>query len=334
MRAPNGVIAARAPAARRRAASTVSMPIAASWRSTYAFAMGQRNWLTRNWGTGRPPASPLAAMLLAATLLFGLLPAAQAGETQAGDAARGDRPAALLAGFRIAPPYVIRRPDGSLTGLEFELAMAAAAAAGLSFEPDILPFGRLPEDFRRGRLDAFTPAGPGMQLPGCLSDTLLVYQNVAFTLARDRLPIDDIHDLAYYDVTAFQNASRLLGPAMRQVRQINTRYHEVANQMLQVRALFSGRTDVVVADRRIFRFLMHSADAGIDTSAPLDEHALFPASPYSVAFRDAAACAGFNDGLQHIHRDGRYTAIMQKWEAALQAAGVTPIRFRPAWQPG
>lgn len=247
-------------------------------------------------------------------------------------AGRAETPATppLAIGFRIAPPYVIGLSDGRMKGLEYELVMAAAAAGGLAVKPRVEPFGRLPEDFRRGRLAAFMPASAAMKLPGCLSDTVLIYQNVAFTLERNRLPINEIADLAYYDVMAFQNASRLLGPALRQAQKVNTRYREVANQMLQVRALFAGRTDVVIADRRIFRFLMHSSDAGLDTSAPLTEHVIFPPSDYSVAFRDAAACEAFNDGLRRIHADGRFDAIRQAWDAALSAAGAMPIGYRRA----
>ncbi|MFC3675587.1 substrate-binding periplasmic protein [Ferrovibrio xuzhouensis] len=270
--------------------------------------MGKRNRLIRPWR--------VAIVMLALALL---VPAAS----------RAGTPAAtpVTIGFRVAPPYVIAPPDGRLKGLEYELVMAAAAAGGLAVTPDVAPYGRLPEDFRRGHIDAFTPAGAAMQLPGCLSDTVLTYQNIAFTLERNRLPINEIADLAYYDVMAFQNASRLLGPALLQAQRINTRYHEVANQMLQVRALFTGRTDVVIADRRIFRFLMHSSEAGVDTAAPLAEHVIFPPSDYGVAFRKPAACAAFNDGLRRIRGDGRYDAIRQSWEAALEAAGATPIRY-------
>src|SRR3546814_20591934 len=62
----------------------------------------------------------------------------------------------------------------------------------------------------------------------CSSD---LYQNIAFTLERNRLPINEVADLAYYGVMAFQNARRLLGPALLQTQRINTRYHEVANQI-------------------------------------------------------------------------------------------------------
>lgn len=236
----------------------------------------------------------------------------------------------LVIGFRLSPPYVIADGKGGLRGLEYELVSAAATAGNLVLRPNIEPFGRLPEDFRRKKLDAFAPASASLDLPGCLSATVLTYRNMAFSLERDRLPVNEIHDLAYYDVMAFQNAHRLLGPALAQVERLNNRYREVANQMLQVRALFSGRTDIVVADRRIFRFLMQSPDAGVDVSPPVTEHPIFPESPYSVAFHDAGACAAFDAGLQRIRADGRYDAILQRWDAALQAGtrALAPQRIR------
>src|SRR3546814_15688941 len=111
----------------------------------------------------------------------------------------------------------------------------------------------------------------------CSSD---LYQNIAFTLERNRLPINEVADLAYYDVMAFQTASRLPGPALLQAQRINTRYHAVANQMLQARALFTGRTAVVIADRRIFRFLITSRASGVDPPAPLATPRILPPRPH------------------------------------------------------
>ena len=221
---------------------------------------------------------------------------------------------AVMFGFRLVPPYVIQQHDGRLAGLEYELVMAAAEAGSLQLRPEIAPFGRLTEDFRRGSSQGFVPANIEMALPGCLTETLLVYRNTAFTLRDRRLPIAQISDLAHYDVLAFQNAHQVLGPGMDAVRQGNPRYQEVANQMLQLRALFSGRTDVVIADRRIFRYLMRSPDGGVDTSQAVTEHNLFQPTSYAVAFRDAAHCQAFNTGLARIKRDGAFDAIMQRWD--------------------
>lgn len=225
----------------------------------------------------------------------------------------------LVTGFRPVAPYVQQKADGGLTGLEYELAMAAAQRGGLALKPELVPFGRLPEDFRRGVFDAMVPANPAMGLPGCLSDTLLVYRNLVYTLAQRGLSLREPGDLANLDVMAFQNAQVILSPAMIAVRQGNPKYREVANQMLQVRALFSGRTDAVIIERRIFLLLMRSSDVGLDTSAPVNEHELFAPVPYSMAFQKPEHCSAFNRGLELLKRSGDYDAILNRWDGPLQA---------------
>lgn len=228
-------------------------------------------------------------------------------------------------GFRTSAPYVIRAADGTLSGLEYDLVMLAATTAGMQPRAIVAPFGRLPEDFRRGSLAAFTPANPAMTLPGCISDTVLAYRNMAFSLQNRTLNIASADDLAALDVTAFQNAQLLLGPAVAALAQTPDRYREVANQMLQVRALFSGRTDVVLAERRIFHFLMRSPEAGVDTTLPLAEHDIFPPTLYGVAFQNPDDCVSFNRGLAAIRRNGVYDELLRRWDSAPQAkSGALP----------
>lgn len=222
-------------------------------------------------------------------------------------------------GFRASAPYVVRAADGTLSGLEYELVMLAAGTAGLKPRAAVAPFARLPEDFRRGAIQAFAPANPAMNLPGCISDTVLTYRNMAFTLQGRGLTIASASDLAALDVTAFQNAHLLLGTPVAALMRNAERYREVANQMLQVRALFSGRTDVVLAERRIFRHLMRSPEAGVDTAQPLTEHDLFPPTPYGVAFQRQDDCIAFNRGLAAIRRNGMYDEILRRWDTAPQA---------------
>lgn len=233
-------------------------------------------------------------------------------------------------GFRTSAPYVIRAADGTLSGLEYDLVMLAATTAGMQPRAVVAPFGRLPEDFRRGALAAFTPANPAMNLPGCISDTVLTYRNMAFSLQGRHFTIALPADLAALDVTAFQNAQLLLGPVVAALAQTPDRYREVANQMLQVRALFSGRTDVVLAERRIFRFMMRSPEAGVDTSLPLAEHDIFPATPYGVAFQNQDDCVSFNRGLAAIRRNGLYDELLRRWDSAPQArSGALPAMKLP-----
>lgn len=232
----------------------------------------------------------------------------------------------IAIGFRPSAPYVIRAADGTLSGLEYELVTLAASTAGLKARPVVAPFGRLPEDFRRGSLQAFVPANPAMRLPGCISDTVLAYRNMAFSLQRRNLDIVTPADLTAFDVTAFQNAHVLLGPTVGALAPNAERYREVANQMLQVRALFSGRTDVVLAERRIFRYMMRSPEAGVDTTQPLAEHDIFPPTLYGVAFQRQEDCISFNRGLAATRRNGRYDEVLRRWDTAPQAkSGAVPV---------
>jgi polar amino acid transport system substrate-binding protein len=229
------------------------------------------------------------------------------------------QPAPRVTGFRLSAPYVMQQADGTLTGLEYDLVMLAAGTGGLLLRPQPAPYGRLPEDFRRQAIDAFVPANAAMALPGCLSDTVLIYRNMAFTLQRRGLAIVRPADLAGLDVTGFQNAHVTLGPEVAALQGNPARYREVANQMLQVRALFAGRTDVVLAERRILRHLMRSPDIGVDVTAPLAEHDIFPPTPYGVAFQRSEDCLAFNRGLAAIRRSGVYDEVLRRWDSLPQA---------------
>lgn len=249
-------------------------------------------------------------------ILAGIAPAATA---------QSDVPS-LTVGFRPTAPYVIRAADGTLSGLEYDLVMLAANATGLRMRTALMPFGRLPEDFRRGSIQAFAPANPAMNLPGCISDTVLVYRNMAFSLQGRNLSIASAADLAALDVTAFQNATALLGPGVASLMLNPDGYREVANQMLQVRALFSGRTDVVLAERRIFRHMMRSPEVGVNTEQPLAEHDIFPPTLYGVAFQRQEDCLRFNRGLETIRRNGVYDEVLRRWDSAPQArSGALPL---------
>lgn len=247
-------------------------------------------------------------------LLVSLLLASGAGISAA--TAQSAAGQALTIAFRPTAPYVMQKPDGTLTGLEYDLVMLAASTAKLTLRPQLAPFGRLPEDFRRRAVDAIMPASPAMGLPGCISDTVLVYRNLAISLRQRGLVVTFVSDLERLDVTAFQNAHAVLGREVAGLQRNPARYREVANQMLQVRALFSGRTDVVLAERRIFRHLMRSPEAGVDVTPALTEHDIFPPTPYGVAFQRTEDCVTFNRGLAEIRRNGVYDEVLRRWEAA------------------
>lgn len=262
----------------------------------------------------------LPRMLFAFLLAAAAVPAAARAES-------------VTIGFAPVPPYVVEKPDGSVSGLEHDLVAGAMKLAGLSFVPRIVPFGRLPEDFRRGVLPAYARANAAVGLNGCLSDTLLVFRNIAMSLAEKNLPIDNVGDLVRYSVLAFQNAHRVLGPEMAIVSAGNLRYQEVANQTLQIRGLFSGRAEVIVGERRILLALMRAPDIGVDTAKPVREHLLFQPTDYGVAFRDDRHCRAFNGGLAKLRSSGEYDRILRRYDPAPNGGAIRTNAQSPKKRP-
>ena len=51
----------------------------------------------------------------------------------------------------------------------------------------------------------------------------------------------------------------------------------------------------------------------VDTSQPVEYHALFPETPYKVAFREASIRDDFNRGLKEIRENGLYDRTIKKY---------------------
>lgn len=209
------------------------------------------------------------------------------------------------------PPYLL---GPGQSGMEFEIAEKALEAGGYRMLAQHYPPARALGLLRVGQLDGMLSVQEGIGGNDFFSDTYLYYQNVATTLASRRIRLRGIDDLAQYSVAAFQNASLVLGDAFKAVVARHGDYKEHAQQITQNRLLYSGRVDVVVGDRLIFRYLNRSLDASIDTSQELVHHPIFPPSARKAVFREAIVRDRFNQGLKTIQRNGTYAAIIRKYQ--------------------
>lgn len=242
------------------------------------------------------------------------------------------RAADVIVGLRLAPPYVMEAADGFLTGLEYELVRETLHRAGHRLVPRLLTFSRLIEDFRRGALPVFAPAHADMKLPGCIGNTLLAYHNIGLSLRQRDLVVGDLRQLGGLRILAFQNARHVL-PGLGDAVRDNPDYAEVANQMLQVRALYSRRADIVLADRRLLHALIAAPDSGLPTGIALREHALFAPSPYSVAFASAELCQDFNRALAGLRASGDYDRLLQRYDPHPLANGQQRGEYLPLLLP-
>lgn len=148
------------------------------------------------------------------------------------------------------PPYVI---GGENRGIEFDILKEALALQGYKMQPVYVPLTRTLHLLENGRVDGVMSTGR-TGLPGCYTDSHITYWNLAITLKDRNIRLKDIADLQGKRVLSFQNAKDYLGADFRQMADANPYYREIADQSLQIKLLFTRRTDVVVADRYIFEW--------------------------------------------------------------------------------
>ena len=220
----------------------------------------------------------------------------------------------IAVGFRPVPPYVIQDPaTGQLSGLEYEIIAAAFTLKGYHVKATVMPLARLADAFRASLLEAAAPLLPSTVGQGILSQSYLSYHNVVFALKETHLNVREVSDLTGLSLAAFQTARKVLGPEFAQVAQTSPDYVEEAQQILQVRMLFTRRVNAIVGDSRILNYYIHDPAAGVDTSPPVQEFSVFPLTNYGVGFHDPAVAADFNAGLAAIRANGTYQRILDRY---------------------
>ncbi|MBC7917973.1 MAG: ABC transporter substrate-binding protein [Rhodoferax sp.] len=213
------------------------------------------------------------------------------------------------------PPYIM---ESDKEGLEYEIADRALAAAGYKMVGVHVPPARGLYMQRAGQLDGLLTVDEGIGGKDFFSAPYITYQNVAITLASRNIQLKNIEDLSSYSVAAFQNANVILGERFKAVAEKHPNYREYAQQVIQNNMLYSGHVDVVVGDRRIFRYFSTRLDPSINASQPLSIHTIFPPNPRKAVFRDEKLRDRFNAGLKTIQANGVYDGIMKKYAGFLQ----------------
>ncbi|MYM86560.1 transporter substrate-binding domain-containing protein [Rugamonas sp. FT82W] len=211
------------------------------------------------------------------------------------------------------PPYIM---ESGTAGLDYDIARQAMAAGGYKMVGRSLPQTRALAMLRAGQLDGMLSTTEGIGGHDFFTDPYIVYQNVATTLTSRRLILRQIEDLSGYSVVAFQNASMVLGERYSLTVSGHPDYREVPSQITQNKLLFTGRVDVVVGDRLIFRYFSNKLDPQIDATKAVTFHRIFPDSPRKAVFRDARMRDAFNAGLKIIRANGAYDAIVSQYIGA------------------
>jgi len=167
---------------------------------------------------------------------------------------------------------------------------------------------------KAGQIDGLMTTDEGIGDEYYFSDSYITYQNVATTLTNRHIELNSIDDLSNYSVAGFQNASVILGSRFNALVTHHKDYKEYPYQLIQDNLLYTGRVDVAVGDRLIFRYFSEHMMPSIDGNLPVTFHPIFPPNPRKAAFRTAALRDRFNAGLKIIRGNGTYDAILKKYQ--------------------
>lgn len=211
------------------------------------------------------------------------------------------------------PPYVMVDDKGRYSGMEYEIVSAALEAKGHRLRPTLYPLARLVETLKSREIQGAAPILASHRTGAFLSMPYIAYDNVALVLASSGLDLASIGDLRGHSVMAFQTARSVLGPAFAAATEGNPLYLEEARQVVQVKALFAGRTEIVIGDERILRWYIRDPATGVDRNRAVKEFRLFPPTRYSAAFLDPRLARDFDEGLGIIMRNGVYDRIMARY---------------------
>ncbi len=232
------------------------------------------------------------------------------------EAAADNSPADKLKPIRVifgsyTPPYVFEQGNG----IVIDIVTEALKPMGYKVVPVFLPLGRGFKMFADRKIEATSIIKKNSGLKNAFySDYFMQYHNYAITL-KSGPRVDSMDDLANMDVIAFQNAHLYLGETYGQLVSSNPNYKELPNQEIQVLMLLSGRTDVAVMDKSIFRFyknkLISEGKVSVNVAVVLNN--LFEPTRYRTAFIDYHIRDAFNQGLKILRKSGRYDEIYENY---------------------
>ncbi len=210
----------------------------------------------------------------------------------------------------VKPPFIIEENG---RGLQLDIVRSALKALNKEVHFIHVPFGRTVTTYQRLNADGIVTVLPDYQHPNLfISRPFITYQNVAVSLMENKFSIKDISDLSGKSMVAFQNAKKYLGEKFNKVIRYSMDYREVAEQIKQIDMLFLHRTEVVILDINIFKYLLKH-ETSRRYSQPYKVHYIFNERQYSAAFKSEDIRDLFDQGIKKIKEEGTYQIIVDKY---------------------
>ncbi|WP_348730188.1 transporter substrate-binding domain-containing protein [Rheinheimera texasensis] len=172
-----------------------------------------------------------------------------------------------------------------------------------------VPHARLRQMLAAGELDlAVRQQQPG--LSGVyLTSPYTQVRNKAFALADFRGQLQSTADLANYRLTAFQNATAVLGPIFAEVTARSPEYRELTDHTQAVLMLLKGRTQLLVMNEKTLENVLTGLGR---TRNELREFDLFAVTEFRLGSRDAALAHELDQLLNLWQQNGRLQLLRQR----------------------
>ena len=215
------------------------------------------------------------------------------------------------------PPHFDEQGNGRIG----DVIQESLRACGHEVSFTVVPFGRHWKDYvDDNTYDALATAEADQTFPGTATLPFMHLQDGATVLRdsglEDAVEISRFHDV---DITAFPNADKILGieASVSRFASFNMR----ASRFDQIRPLFAGRADAVLADGLItahfIGVLKDRALAGdepdIDPTQPEAFRRLFQAGPQRLYFRDANIARDFDRCFRALLDSGEVVRIAKHY---------------------
>lgn len=152
------------------------------------------------------------------------------------------------------PPYVLQAED---RGFEIEIIRSVLLKMGKQAKFNYVNYGRASKFLEIEGIDAVMTTNSNVFADkSVLSDSYIVYQNVAISLKENKFYITQISDLSRYSIASFQIAHIILGGEFAKAALKSSLYIQTPEQKNQHVLLMKKRVDVLVMDKEIFKYFL------------------------------------------------------------------------------
>jgi len=212
----------------------------------------------------------------------------------------------IIIGLHLSPPWAYFDNEHEIIGIQPDFYRKALANTPYKISFRMYGYSRLMARIKNKNIDLASPVA--IDFPNInYSQKYLHYNIVAISLKNSNLNINSINHLSKHSIVAFQRAKDVLGKEFNGIAlSLKDRYAEFVGRERQVDMLFKKRTQVIIGEERILRFLISELYSEDDIVI----HPVFPVQHRMAASWDKDLIKALDQGLNGIISSGEYQQLL------------------------